>query len=707
MNGTLTITKDTTPPTLVVTTATDDNPGVAANCTMQAAAGTGTDASCSLRDALAYAGNAGSANISLDGTVFSASNTVAQNTITLGSAGTLNIPPGTTISGRYTAGSGGRVANLVTVSGAGLYGVFNVATGAAAINGLTIANGNNNSASGGGIDNGGTLTVSNSTISGNSAAQGGGIYSSGTLTVSNSTIAGNSSSSGGGIFSSGTVTTTSSTIAGNSAASAGGGIENSSGLLQLANSIVSGNAATSSVNINGSYTNNGGNELNLSAGAISLAPLGNYGGPMQTMVPLPGSPAICAGTLANASGADLTSDQRGLPFDPNCPAGSVDSGAVQSNYALAFYTQPSDVIVGQVITPPPSVNLTESGMPATVPTNPVTLSDSSVTLNGPTTENLSSGTATFPDLIINTTTLNTHMTATMALTSSVNLTAQAWSALTVLPVPATLTSPAPGSVLTGTEMTFSWSASTGATGYSLWIGTTGVGSYNLYDSGARTVTSLKVAVLPTQGQTIYVRLYTYYHSVAQYNDFTLSASKRAGLNSPTPGSVLAVPVATFTWSAATGATAYSLWLGTTGAGSHNLYSSGSTTGTSATVYVLPTNGKTIYARINTNYNGVPVSNDYTYTAATQAALTNPSPGSGLAGTTVTFKWSAAAGATGYSLWLGSTGPGSYNLYHSGETTATSAMASGLPSNGEIIYGRLYTNYNGVVRYTDYTYIAAP
>ena len=81
---------------LVVTTPADDT-GNVTNCTLQASAGTGSDPSCSLRDALLFAGNAGSGRISFDGTVFSASNSAAMNTITLNN-GTLNIPANTTIT---------------------------------------------------------------------------------------------------------------------------------------------------------------------------------------------------------------------------------------------------------------------------------------------------------------------------------------------------------------------------------------------------------------------------------------------------------------------------------------------------------------------------------------------------------------------------------------------------------------------------------
>ncbi len=53
--------------------------------------------------------------------------------------------------------------------------------------------------SGGAIYNQGTLTLTNSTVSGNSASRaGGGIYNFGTLTLTNSTVSGNSASRDGG-----------------------------------------------------------------------------------------------------------------------------------------------------------------------------------------------------------------------------------------------------------------------------------------------------------------------------------------------------------------------------------------------------------------------------------------------------------------------------------------------------------------------------
>jgi hypothetical protein len=97
---------------------------------------------------------------------------------------------------------------------------------------------------GSGVANyGGTLTITNSTISGNTSRDaGGGVNNEygGTLTITNSTIAGNA---GGGVGNSGTLTITNSTISGNTASYGGGGVANYGGTLTITNSTISGNTA--------------------------------------------------------------------------------------------------------------------------------------------------------------------------------------------------------------------------------------------------------------------------------------------------------------------------------------------------------------------------------------------------------------------------------------------------------------------------------
>src|SRR5215208_4018592 len=171
-------------------------------------------------------------------------------TITLTSAQlpTINDGAGLTIDG------GGAD---ITISGDNKYQVFNVDFGGKlALNNLTVADGGG--ISGNGIYNfSGTVTLSNSTISGNSAAEGGIFNYNGTLTVSNSTISGNSASSGGGIYSGfGTLTVSNSTISGNSTTGAGGGIHNIGGTLTVSNSTLSGNSANDGAD--GAFSKGGG-----------------------------------------------------------------------------------------------------------------------------------------------------------------------------------------------------------------------------------------------------------------------------------------------------------------------------------------------------------------------------------------------------------------------------------------------------------------
>ena len=95
------------------------------------------------------------------------------------------------------------------------FDVFTVGSGATVqISGLTLTGANNSA-----IVNAGTLTVSNSTLSGNSGSQGGAIENTGTLTVSNSTLSGNRAwgGYGGAIDNSGSVDIRNSTLSGNAA----------------------------------------------------------------------------------------------------------------------------------------------------------------------------------------------------------------------------------------------------------------------------------------------------------------------------------------------------------------------------------------------------------------------------------------------------------------------------------------------------------
>jgi uncharacterized protein YkwD len=83
---------------------------------------------------------------------------------------------------------------------------------------------------------------------------------------------------------------------------------------------------------------------------------------------------------------------------------------------------------------------------------------------------------------------------------------------------ASMTSPANGSTLPPSSVVFRWTAVSGASQYYMYIGTS-PGSNNLLSASLGTGTSATVSGYPSNGSTIYVRLWTLVSSTWQYNDY--------------------------------------------------------------------------------------------------------------------------------------------------------------------------------------------
>jgi len=267
---------------------------------------------------------------------------------------------------------------------------------------------------------------------------------------------------------------------------------------------------------------------------------------------------------------------------------------------------------------------------------------------------------------------------------------------------AAMSTPAPGSTLSGSTVTFTWSAGVGASAYWLDVGSV-QGQGNLFAQNVGLVTSKAVSGIPTTG-TIYVRLWTLINGNWSYHDYTYTAGNKAVITTPMPGSTLSGSTVTYTWSAGVGASAYWLDVGTV-QGQGNIFGQNVGLVTSQVVSGIPTNGSAIYVRLWTLLGGTWQYNDYTYTAAGKAAMSSPAPGSTLSGSTVTFSWSAGSGASAYWLDVG-TVQGQGNIFGQNVGLATSQVVSGIPANGGTIYVRLWTLVGGTWQYNDYTYTAA-
>jgi CSLREA domain-containing protein len=386
----------------------------------------------SLRQALNLANTLGTADTITFSSLFD-----NPQTITL-TAGSLSLSDKATIT---IVGPG---PNLLTVSGGGTTGVFDIEGGSLALAGLTISGGN--AARGGGIfDHAGMLSLTDCTVSGNSATVGGGLYNSqggatsmtsctlsgnsarysagglfnwGTATLTNCTLSSNNTGrSGGGLFNDqgGTATLTNCTVSGNTASGPGGGLYNddgatnltltnctvsansslycgglsNSGTAMLTNTIIAGNNGG---DVSGSYT--GGNDL--VGGNALLAPLGDYGGPTQTMALLPGSPAIGMGKIADYPGSStpITTDERGKMLDSVTP----DIGAFQSQgFTLTPLggSNPQSTMAGAAFANPLAVTVTAND--PLEPVNGGVVNFAVATAAGGATATLSAATATVAD----------------------------------------------------------------------------------------------------------------------------------------------------------------------------------------------------------------------------------------------------------------------------------------------------------------------
>ncbi len=302
-------------------------------------------------------------------------------------SGVTAVLSGLTITGGSTTGYGGGVYDDgtttfegVTISGNSAdegAGLFITKRSTSSLIGCTLSG--NSARMGGGLYNGGgSTTLSGCTVSGNSADTGGGLFITkrSTSTLIGCTMSGNTASTGGGLYNSSTTNLYACTIGANSAAT-GGGIANATGgNATLEDTIVAANTGTGgapsdiggadSTAVVGTYNLVGTGGSGGIAGGTGdivltnpnirvLGPLGNYGGPTQTMPLLPGSPAIGAGSAI----AGVTTDERGASRPTS---GAADIGAFEDHgYTVTVSSgSPQSTQVSQAFSSPLVAVLTEN-----------------------------------------------------------------------------------------------------------------------------------------------------------------------------------------------------------------------------------------------------------------------------------------------------------------------------------------------------------
>ena len=294
---------------------------------------------------------------------------------------------------------------------------------------------------------------------------------------------------------------------------------------------------------------------------------------------------------------------------------------------------------------------------------------------------------------------------------------RAYSASGGGPQKAQITSPAAGTTLTDGSVTLSWTPGVAVTRYWLFAGLW-EGGNTLSSADVGTNVSATVAGLPTSGQTIYFRLWSYIDGEWLASDITYQAAgstgppEKAAMTSPAAGSALASDTAAFNWDAGSGVTRYYLMVGLW-KGGNTLFNQDMGASQSAVATGLPVDGSRIFVRLFSYIGSAWQYNDYEYMAfdpapgpAQKAVLTAPAPGSTLGGVSAAFVWSAGKKAEGYYLFIGDWQGGNsrYSQYFKAGTT--SANVTGLPVDGRLLFVRLWSYISGQWEYNDYQLRAA-
>ena len=169
---------------------------------------------------------------------------------------------------------------------------------------------------------------------------------------------------------------------------------------------------------------------------------------------------------------------------------------------------------------------------------------------------------------------------------------------------AQITAPSAGSTLPGSSATFMWNAIAGADKYWLDVGNS-VAQGDIW-AGALMAASQTVNVLPCDGRTLYVQLWTHLNGTWQAPQrYTYTAASNciatAQLAAPIPGSTLLGTIVTFTWNPIAGADSY--WLDVGNSVAQGDIWAGALMTTLQIVNGLPCDGRTLYVQLWTHLNG--------------------------------------------------------------------------------------------------------
>jgi hypothetical protein len=303
---------------------------------------------------------------------------------------------------------------------------------------------------------------------------------------------------------------------------------------------------------------------------------------------------------------------------------------------------------------------------------------------------------------------------------------------------AVVLSPAPGSTFGGSTVTFQWTAGS-ASAYGLTVGSS-PGAVDIYASSVLHTLSQTITNIPTDGRTVYVRLYSRVNDSWTFNSYTYAAwngsstptptstpapiAKPTPTPSPTPDLVSVGPNFKIAWDAVPGnVVGYAVYVSAAAAAPAAKFRSSIQFETTVPSTPSPSYafngqlkpGRTYYVAVTAQYPNIESDYSNVISVAVQTppststpapeltVMASPLPGSTFGGPTVTFQWTASS-ASAYGLTVGSS-PAAPDIYVSSVLHSLSQAVTNIPTDGRTIYVRLYSRVNSSWTFNSYTYKA--
>ncbi|MBZ0165380.1 MAG: zinc-dependent metalloprotease, partial [Candidatus Omnitrophica bacterium] len=259
---------------------------------------------------------------------------------------------------------------------------------------------------------------------------------------------------------------------------------------------------------------------------------------------------------------------------------------------------------------------------------------------------------------------------------------------------AQINSPTPGSTLSTSSVTFTWTPGIGV--YRYWFSVTTAGGVAVEGLYVPAGTTSFTAVIPLTGEAVNVEVWTQFGSAtgpwASPGPVNYATATQSGITSPPPGSTLSSSPVTFSWPSVPGIGYWFVLDGTNPTASPYLVSVGNTNcggscPNSVQVDVNPAlSGNPVYAEVwIRKLDGSWITLGVTqYQTVNNPTFQTPPEGSTITTSPVTFSWNPVPGATRYWLTVGTTS-GGQNIYTAdpGGTQATVTIPLGNPIYAEL------------------------